>query len=66
MEHEQYDVESAESLVFDAFAADDGKLADGLRPFYIDYLLRARRLIRGRRSTSQHRPGPSNTALSFR
>jgi hypothetical protein len=39
IEHEQTNVESAESLVFDAFAADDGKLADGLRPFYIDYLL---------------------------
>jgi hypothetical protein len=38
-EHEQYDVDSAESLVFDAFAADDGKLADGLRPLYIEYLL---------------------------
>ncbi len=25
--------------MFDAFAADDGKLADGLRPLYIEYLL---------------------------
>jgi hypothetical protein len=39
IEHEQTDVESAESLVFDAFAADDGQLADGMRPFYIDYLM---------------------------
>jgi hypothetical protein len=40
VEHEQTDVESAESLVFDAFETDDGALADGLRPIYIDYLLK--------------------------
>jgi hypothetical protein len=37
--HEQADVESAESLVLDALGSDDGALADGLRPIYIDYLI---------------------------
>ncbi len=38
-EHEKTDIDSAESLLFDAFETDEGELADGLRPIYIDYLL---------------------------
>jgi hypothetical protein len=39
VDHGRADLESASSLVFDAFKSDDGALADALRPIYIDYLL---------------------------
>jgi hypothetical protein len=32
------DIQHPLSLITDAFQADDGSLADALRPFYIDYL----------------------------
>lgn len=32
------DVQSTSALVADLFDEDDGELADGLRPFYLDYL----------------------------
>ncbi|MFY9487218.1 MAG: hypothetical protein WAP35_00780 [Solirubrobacterales bacterium] len=34
------DIFKVGSLVQEVFNADDGPLADGLRPFYIDYLLK--------------------------
>ena len=34
------DIAHVSSLVSDAMHTDDGKLADALRPVYIDYLLR--------------------------
>jgi hypothetical protein len=39
MEDAASDIQRASSRVIDAFKADDGDLADALRPFYIDYLL---------------------------
>jgi hypothetical protein len=33
------DIFKVSALVLDLFRADDGKLAEALRPFYIDYLL---------------------------
>jgi hypothetical protein len=34
------DIQRASARVVDAFKADDGALADALRPFYIDYLVK--------------------------
>jgi hypothetical protein len=38
-DRERTDVESGWSLLLDTFKADDGSLADALRPLYIEYLL---------------------------
>jgi hypothetical protein len=39
MDQSTADIFKVGSLVHEIFDADEGELADGLRPFYIDYLL---------------------------
>jgi hypothetical protein len=34
------DIQHVTALVADAFRGDEGELAEGLRPFYLDYLQR--------------------------
>jgi hypothetical protein len=40
MDQSSADIFKVGSLVHEIFDADEGALADGLRPFYIDYLLK--------------------------